>query len=230
MSHEQHPYQRNLQHRTDHFSACMQYCFHLHLSFNIYRIDTIPHFFLFVKPLPQIFLKRRVWAQSPFSKFRRLFILSRSLLCSRSASISYSISCSRSNVLRTNGIMVVSLCRFTKFVYLITQTRKPLKKHIVRFFDSSPSNNFPGTNKSGFPASSLTRKCALLHFPYPASIFTLFATFPPFICLRFLYIFLLISAHQMKDILCVFQFFIRSKFYSNIRPIQCRFIPLRTAK
>lgn len=60
MSHEQHPYQRNLQHRTDHFSARMQYCFHLHLSFYIYRIDTIPHFLRFVKLLPQIFLKRRV--------------------------------------------------------------------------------------------------------------------------------------------------------------------------
>ena len=29
-------------------------------SFNIYRIDTIPHFLRFVKPLPKIFLKRRV--------------------------------------------------------------------------------------------------------------------------------------------------------------------------
>ena len=58
MSHEQHPYQRNFQHRTDRFSACMQYCFHLHLSFQIYRIDTIPHFLRFVKPLPQIFFEK----------------------------------------------------------------------------------------------------------------------------------------------------------------------------
>ena len=73
MSHEQHPYQRNLQHRTDYFSTCMQYCFHLHLSFYIYRIDTIPYFLRFVKPLPQIFFEKAGLGSIPFFKVPTAF-------------------------------------------------------------------------------------------------------------------------------------------------------------
>ena len=119
---------------------------HFFVHFILFFVSIYLTIVQFIIPfrLTQVKSFNRDFFHYPFSKFKRLFILSRSLHCSRSASISSSISCSRSNVLRINGIIVAALCRFAKVVYLTIQTLKPLIKHIVRFFGSPAIQQLSG--------------------------------------------------------------------------------------